>query len=61
MAGRLSEHMEKVWEQFTPRAELRPADVIKARFRAALTPGHLESRKEMSALSNSDLTGSCPG
>ena len=22
MAGRLSEHMEKVWEQFTPRAEL---------------------------------------
>ena len=44
-----------------PRAELRPADVIKARFRAALTPGHLESRKEMSALSNSDLTGSCPG
>jgi 4,5:9,10-diseco-3-hydroxy-5,9,17-trioxoandrosta-1(10),2-diene-4-oate hydrolase len=54
------ENMEKVWEQFTPRAELRPPDVVKARFRAALTPGHLESRKEMSALSNSDLTGELP-
>ena len=53
-------NMEKVWEQFTPRAELRPADVVQARFRAALTPGHLESRKEMSALANSDLTGELP-
>jgi len=54
------ENMEKVWEQFTPRAELRSADVIQARFRAALTPGHLQSRKEMSALANSDLTGELP-
>ena len=48
-------NMEKVWEQFTPRAELRPPDVIQARFNAAMAPGHLESRKEMSALANSDL------
>lgn len=54
------ENMEKVWAQFTPRAELRPPDVVQARFRAAMVPGHLESRREMSALTNSDLAGELP-
>lgn len=48
-------NMEKVWEQFTPRAELRSPEVVRARFQAALIPGHLESRQEMTALANSDL------
>jgi len=50
------ENMEKVVSLFTPRPELRSREVVEARFRAALIPGHLESRNEMSARSNSDLT-----
>ena len=49
------ENMLKVWAQFTPRPELGSPDVVEARFRAAMVPGHLESRGEMTARSNSDL------
>ncbi|HWP29827.1 MAG TPA: alpha/beta hydrolase [Chloroflexota bacterium] len=50
------ENMETMMAMFVPREERRPASFVEARFKMALTPGHLESRREMSASSNSDLT-----
>jgi 4,5:9,10-diseco-3-hydroxy-5,9,17-trioxoandrosta-1(10),2-diene-4-oate hydrolase len=49
------ETMTALAPYFTPREELRGPDFIETRLRAALVPGHLESRKEMSNASNSDL------
>jgi len=46
------ENMEAMLRHFTPREELRPPEVIDARFKMALTPGHLESRREFSGRSN---------
>lgn len=50
------ENMEKVFDHFTPREEFRPREVVEARYQMALTPGHLESRREMANASNSDVT-----
>jgi pimeloyl-ACP methyl ester carboxylesterase len=50
------ENMDTVFRHFTPREEYRAPEVVDARFATALTPGHLESRKEMPNASNSDLT-----
>ncbi|HZR98230.1 MAG TPA: alpha/beta hydrolase [Chloroflexota bacterium] len=50
------ENMEAMIGMFIPREERRPADFVEARLKMALVPGHLESRREMSAASNSDLT-----
>lgn len=50
------ENMEKVFSYFTPREEFRSPEVIRARYEMALTPGHLESRREMTNASNSDPT-----
>lgn len=50
------EKMETVFSYFTPREEFRPPELIKARYEKALTPGHLESRREFPNPSNSDLT-----
>jgi pimeloyl-ACP methyl ester carboxylesterase len=49
------ENMVKMVEYFVPRPELRPDSFIDARFKAALTPGHLESRREFSGGANGDL------
>ncbi|GEM_PF-4323905 len=51
-ANPVRENMELMMRHFTPRAELRGPEIIDARFRKALTPGHLESRKEFSGRSN---------
>jgi 4,5:9,10-diseco-3-hydroxy-5,9,17-trioxoandrosta-1(10),2-diene-4-oate hydrolase len=50
------ENMQRMVELFVPRAELRPEEFVEARFQAALIPGHLESRRELSAGANSDLS-----
>jgi 4,5:9,10-diseco-3-hydroxy-5,9,17-trioxoandrosta-1(10),2-diene-4-oate hydrolase len=50
------ENMEAMVGMFVPREERRPPDFVEARLKMALVPGHLESRREMSAGSNSDLT-----
>lgn len=49
-------NMETIFRHFTPREEFRPPEVIKSRFEKALSPGHLESRREMPNASNTDLT-----
>jgi 4,5:9,10-diseco-3-hydroxy-5,9,17-trioxoandrosta-1(10),2-diene-4-oate hydrolase len=46
------ENMEAMMQHFTPRAEFRTDEIIDTRFKMALTPGHLESRKEFSGRSN---------
>lgn len=46
------ENMELMMHHFTPREEFRTPEMIDARFQMALTPGHLESRKEFSGRSN---------
>ncbi len=46
-------NMERMIELFVPRAELRPPEFVEARLQAALIPGHLESRREFAAASNS--------
>ncbi|HLI15852.1 MAG TPA: alpha/beta hydrolase [Acidimicrobiales bacterium] len=51
------ENMERVFSYFTPREEFRTPEIVKHRFEMALTPGHLESRREMTNASNSDLRG----
>jgi 4,5:9,10-diseco-3-hydroxy-5,9,17-trioxoandrosta-1(10),2-diene-4-oate hydrolase len=50
------ENMERMVQFFTPREELRPPSFVEARFKAALTPGHLEGRAEMRSTKNSDIT-----
>jgi len=49
------ENMQRMVELFVPRAELRPAEFVEARFQAALIPDHLASRREFSGGANSDL------
>lgn len=46
------ENMELMMRLFTPREEFRTPEMIDARFKMALTPGHLESRREFSGRSN---------
>jgi len=46
------ENMELMMRHFMPREELRTPEVIDQRFQMALTPGHLESRREFSGRSN---------
>jgi pimeloyl-ACP methyl ester carboxylesterase len=46
------ENMEAMMRHFTPREEFRTPAMVDARFQMALTPGHLESRKEFSGRSN---------
>jgi 4,5:9,10-diseco-3-hydroxy-5,9,17-trioxoandrosta-1(10),2-diene-4-oate hydrolase len=46
------ENMELMMHHFTPREELRPREIVDARFKMALVPGHLESRREFSGRSN---------
>ena len=50
------ENMERMMHLFIPNDELCTNDVIEARYRMALTPGHLEARREFSASKNSDLS-----
>jgi pimeloyl-ACP methyl ester carboxylesterase len=52
----IRENMEAMVGNFIPREERRPVDFVDSRFKMATVPGHLESRREMSAGSNSDLT-----
>jgi pimeloyl-ACP methyl ester carboxylesterase len=52
--------MEAMVGMFIPREERRPANFIESRLNMALVPGHLESRREMSAGSNSDLLPDLP-
>jgi len=54
------ENMEAMVECFVPREDRRPDDFVEARLKMALVPGHLESRREMSAGSNSDLVPDLP-
>jgi pimeloyl-ACP methyl ester carboxylesterase len=54
------ENMEAMVGMFVPREERRPTDFVEARLKMALVPGHLESRREMSAGSNSDLVPDLP-
>jgi 4,5:9,10-diseco-3-hydroxy-5,9,17-trioxoandrosta-1(10),2-diene-4-oate hydrolase len=54
------ENMVKMMEYFIPRAELRPDSFIDSRFQMALTPGHLESRREFSGQSNGDMMPDLP-
>jgi 4,5:9,10-diseco-3-hydroxy-5,9,17-trioxoandrosta-1(10),2-diene-4-oate hydrolase len=54
-ANPVRENMVKMVEYFVPRPELRPDSFIDSRFKMALTPGHLESRKEFSGGANGDL------
>jgi pimeloyl-ACP methyl ester carboxylesterase len=49
------ENMQRMMELFIPNEKLRPESLIDARFKAALSPGHLEARREFSARNNSDL------
>ena len=49
------ENMEAMVGMFIPREERRPAGFIESRMKMATVPGHLESRREMSMPSNSDL------
>jgi len=49
------ENMERIFSHFTPRPEFRSDEVIQDRFKKALAPGHLESRREMTNASNSPL------
>lgn len=46
------ENMEAMMRHFTPREEFRTPAMVDARFQMALTPGHLESRREFSGRSN---------
>jgi 4,5:9,10-diseco-3-hydroxy-5,9,17-trioxoandrosta-1(10),2-diene-4-oate hydrolase len=46
------ENMEAMMQHFTPREELRTAEAVDARFKMAMIPGHLESRREFSGRSN---------
>lgn len=50
------EKMDTIFRNFTPREEYRPPELIAARYQKALTPGHLESRREFPNASNTDLT-----
>lgn len=50
------ENMSKIMHLFIPKSELCTEEMIEARFRAALIPGHLAGRREFSASKNSDLT-----
>jgi 4,5:9,10-diseco-3-hydroxy-5,9,17-trioxoandrosta-1(10),2-diene-4-oate hydrolase len=52
----IRENMEKMMHLFIPKDELCTEEIIDARFRAALTPGHIEARREFSASKNSDLS-----
>lgn len=54
------ENMVKMVEYFVPRPELRPDSFIDARFKMALTPDHLASRREFSGQSNGDLKPDLP-
>jgi 4,5:9,10-diseco-3-hydroxy-5,9,17-trioxoandrosta-1(10),2-diene-4-oate hydrolase len=56
----IRENMVKMVEYFVPRPELRPDSFIDGRFQMALTPGHLESRREFSGQSNGDLKPDLP-
>jgi len=49
------ENMQRMMGLFIPNEELRPESLIDARFKAALTPGHLQARREFSARNNSDI------
>lgn len=46
------ENMEAMMRHFSPREEFRTPDIIDARFAMALTPGHLESRREFGGRTN---------
>jgi 4,5:9,10-diseco-3-hydroxy-5,9,17-trioxoandrosta-1(10),2-diene-4-oate hydrolase len=46
------ENMELMMRHFSPREEFRTPELVDARFKMALTPGHLESRREFSGRSN---------
>jgi len=46
------ENMVLMMSHFTPRAEFRTPEMVDARLKMALTPGHLESRREFSGRSN---------
>ncbi len=50
------ENMEKMMHLFIPKDDLCTEDIIESRFRTALTPGHIEARREFSAAKNSDLS-----
>jgi pimeloyl-ACP methyl ester carboxylesterase len=54
------EAMKELAPFFAPRPEFRDSDFIDARLRAALIPGHLESRQEMASSSNSDIVADLP-
>lgn len=49
------ENMELMASFFTPRPEFRTPEMVQSRFNYAMTPGHLESRKEFSGGANSKL------
>jgi pimeloyl-ACP methyl ester carboxylesterase len=56
----IPENMQAMVGLFIPREERRPADFVESRLKMAMVPGHLESRREMSAGSNSDLVPDLP-
>jgi pimeloyl-ACP methyl ester carboxylesterase len=50
------ENMENIMRLFIPKKELCTEEMIEARFRAAMIPGHIAARDEFGAQKNSDLT-----
>ena len=54
------ENMAATMQYFNKRAEFRTDEIIDMRFEAATRPGVIESRLEMGAASNSDLSALLP-
>ncbi len=52
--------MVKMCEYFVPDPKLRTDEFIDSRFKNALIPDHLESRKEFGAAANSDIVPDLP-
>jgi pimeloyl-ACP methyl ester carboxylesterase len=50
------ENMVRIMQLFIPKDELRTEEMIEARFKAAMIPGHLEGRREFAASKNSDVS-----
>jgi len=50
------DNMVKTMRLFIPKKELCTEELIDARYKAAMIPGHLEARHEFSASKNSDLS-----
>jgi pimeloyl-ACP methyl ester carboxylesterase len=49
------ENMAKVMRLFIPKKELCTEEMIEARYKAAMIPGHLAARREFSAAKNSNV------